>query len=145
MLVNGIDHAAREAEFAAIGIDSDGPMSQFADIGVATVYCSPHKAPHLTAHSGCEADMLEKFPLDATTYDEALTECRVKGYRLDGEPYPCQHCGQTVMPDRENPHLHRLITVADGSPSCPDNNDHMYGGGHQYPFGMSPVWRGTTT
>lgn len=46
----------------------------------AWVYCSAHLRPHSTGW--CTVPLKDKVKLDATTYTEALHECKVKGFKV---------------------------------------------------------------
>lgn len=42
------------------------------------IYCKQHHTPHLTGW--CTVRNEEKILLNATTYDDAIKECKQKGY-----------------------------------------------------------------
>jgi len=44
------------------------------------VYCTQHMAPHDTVW--CTVAEEDKIPLDAKTMEEAVEECKQKGYKL---------------------------------------------------------------
>lgn len=44
------------------------------------IYCQEHLAPHFVGW--CTVPNMEKIPLDAKTLEDAVKECRAKGYLL---------------------------------------------------------------
>jgi hypothetical protein len=48
------------------------------------VYCNQHLRPHLTGW--CTVSLHNKVQLDATNVDQAFEECKLKGFKLYGEP-----------------------------------------------------------
>lgn len=125
MLMNGVDYDARIAALAAVGIDGDGPMSQFKDrLGADWVYCNQHLFVHRSDGS-CTVGCVEQFPLKATgDIKNALAECRERGFRLTGEPCPCKECGEMIV----QPNL-QWVTVEGRSAVCPANKN-SYRPGH---------------
>lgn len=86
-------HQANLARLRELNIDPYGDDDTV--LGVPMVFCHQHCRPHETGW--CTVSVVEKTPLRATERDEAYAEAREKGFYIDGEAWPCGHCGVSII------------------------------------------------